>query len=565
LAKQFLEEVTDDDPQWGTIKNKLQTPIPRMNIYELVVVWETQQKVCKELLSALRSDRIPNRLKNFVTHHNLQIMRVAELNNLELIISVKRNVSENRKTIETLRRTYLPNGRVNKRNSKRQGYLDKMETAIKALQNHGSLIFVPPHSRAAYQLIQHIHDEITAHGSFQIVETAVQQKWLVPKLTRIYKRVRKACINCRFIDCQPITLPEGNLLAERCVNQYPFEVSGVDFAGPFDVLRRKYTKSYICIFTCPYSRAVSLQAMRNKDYASFLQAFEKFKYTRGVRPILVRSDNEKTFLTAADQEKLKNQHFEVEWKFNPPQSPHFGGIYERLIKMVKQKYARCYNRQRFDDFAEFEVAISYLEYIINNRPLFTSKDPVTQQIVVIRPSHFIHPGHPDQFDHDMTNLFSARTEEAAKAGLLERKVAQMNRFKRRVKLLFDETYVNMLRKVHLNKIFSRQEDPRLFVQVGEAVLIKPVSIFKEKSFFTKLNWPIGHVQKVHFDHRTNRPKALDVTYYDEKSQSDRELKNFPITHFAPLELSVEAAERFVGKNPSRTQGGEQTINCAMLN
>jgi hypothetical protein len=260
------------------------------------------------------------------------------------------------------------------------------------------------------------------------------------------------------MDTQPAPLPEGNLLAERCVNQHPFEVTGVDFTGLFDVLRKKRQKLYVCIFTCPYSRAISLQVMPNREYNSFLQAFEKFKHLRGVRPILVRSDNEKTFLTSADQEKLRNQCFETEWRINPPQSPNFGGTYECLIKMVKEKYAQCFNRQRFDSISDFEVAISYLEYIINNRPLFTQKDPITQKIVVIRPSHFIHPGHPDQFDHEMSNLFSARTEMASKEGLLEQTLTRLNKFKKRLKLLFDKTYVNMLCKVHLNKLYSRKEN-----------------------------------------------------------------------------------------------------------
>jgi hypothetical protein len=453
-------------------------------------------------------------------------------------------VRESRKLQETLRRTYLPNGRVNRRHFQRQGKLDKLNEAITALNSRSMLAFVPPWSTAGKQLVKYMHEEVTAHRSLHIVKVAIQQLWFVPRLSKLYKRVRKSCVNCRFIDCQPTPLPEGNLLAERCVNQYPFEVSSVDFAGPFNVLRRKRQKLYVCIFTCPYSRAVSLHVMLNRDYHSFLQAFEKFKHVRGVRPILIRSENEKTFLTSADQEKLHNQCFETEWRFNPPQSPNYGGVYERLIKMVKEKYARCYNRQQFDTIAGFEVAISYLEYIINNCPLFTQKDPVTQKLVVIRPSHFIHPGHPDQFDHEMTNLFSARTEQATKEGLLERDLVQIQKFKKRLKLLFDETYVNMLRKVHLNKMYSRKEDTMLAIQTGDAVLIKPITLFKETSLFTKMQWPIGQVTKTYIDERTKRVECLDVTYFDERVQRNRELRKLPVSHFAPLELRIEKAISF---------------------
>jgi hypothetical protein len=77
--------------------------------------------------------------------------------------------------------------------------------------------------------------------------------------------------------------------------------------------------------------------------------------------------------------------------------------------------------------------------------------------VVIRPSHFIHPGHPDQYDNEMSNLFSARTEMASKEGLLKQSLTWLNKFMKRLKLLFDETYVNMLRKVHLNKLYQEKK------------------------------------------------------------------------------------------------------------
>jgi hypothetical protein len=60
-----------------------------------------------------------------------------------------------------------------------------------------------------------------------------------------------------------------------------------------------------------------------------------------------------------DHEKLRNQCFETEWGINPPQSPRFEGVYKQLIKMVKEKYARCYNGQQFYTIADFKVANSY--------------------------------------------------------------------------------------------------------------------------------------------------------------------------------------------------------------
>ena len=101
--------------------------------------------------------------------------------------------------------------------------------------------------------------------------------------------------------------------------------------------------------------------------------------------------------------------------------------------MVKEKLARCFNRQRFTTFLDFDAAVTYLESVINNRPLYTKKAPVTGQYVVIRPSHFIHPGHPDQFDNNMTNLFQKRTEEAATAEQLKECLDNRNEIQKTTK------------------------------------------------------------------------------------------------------------------------------------
>jgi hypothetical protein len=46
---------------------------------------------------------------------------------------------------------------------------------------------------------------------------------------------------------------------------------------------------------------------------------------------------------------------------------------------------------------------------------------------------------------------------ASKEGLLKQSLTWLNKFMKRLKLLFDETYVNMLRKVHLNKLYQEKK------------------------------------------------------------------------------------------------------------
>jgi hypothetical protein len=190
------------------------------------------------------------------------------------------------------------------------------------------------------------------------------------------------------------------------------------------------------------------------------------------------------FETASLQEKLRTECYETEWHFNPPPSSWWGAMYERLIRMIKEKIARCFNRQRFDSFLNFQVAVKYVEAIINNRPLYARKDPISKRYTTIRPADFLHPNRQnDWFDEEMTNVFLKKTEEAASTRQLDENLRKQIKFQKRVKLLFNECYVNSLRTFHQNRFFENQKNPEQTLKVGDAVLIKPSTAFKDYSLF----------------------------------------------------------------------------------
>jgi hypothetical protein len=162
---------------------------------------------------------------------------MEELANIEIIVSKRRNICTMRKRAETQRRLHLPNGKVTRRRARKAGYLQELEKTLFKCEAGGTLLYVPPTSKAAHHLVNHYHSTVTAHSSLRIVELTLQQLWLIPKLTCIYKDVQRHCINCKLIDAKPCKLPQGDILSERVDSNFPFQVTGVDFSGPFDVLR----------------------------------------------------------------------------------------------------------------------------------------------------------------------------------------------------------------------------------------------------------------------------------------------------------------------------------------
>ena len=102
----------------------------------------------------------------------------------------------------------------------------------------------------------------------------------------------------------------------------------------------------MCLFTCFSSSAVHLEVAFGLDTSSFLNAFYRMVGHMGV-PEEIVSDNGTNFISANKelQDALKGvsvqklqedtSHHGVKWYFNPPLSPHFGGVFEAMIKAAK--------------------------------------------------------------------------------------------------------------------------------------------------------------------------------------------------------------------------------------
>ena len=106
----------------------------------------------------------------------------------------------------------------------------------------------------------------------------------------------------------------------------PFEVTGVDFAGPlkYKIRKKEERKCYVLIFTCAASRAVHLELTKSQEAEEFQRKLNSFIGRRG-RPRLMISDNAATFKTTAKLIKVirkseKLHDFlaaqDIHWRFN---------------------------------------------------------------------------------------------------------------------------------------------------------------------------------------------------------------------------------------------------------
>ena len=58
----------------------------------------------------------------------------------------------------------------------------------------------------------------------------------------------------------------------------------------------------------------------------------------------------------------------IKWNFNPPSAPHFGGVYETMIKAIKKAISAIQQNADTND-EELLTAFTGAESLINSRPL----------------------------------------------------------------------------------------------------------------------------------------------------------------------------------------------------
>jgi len=261
--------------------------------------------------------------------------------------------------------------------------------------------FIVPHNHhVARIIVNDLHN--VAHLGVEWTLSLLRSKYWVTKARVLIKSVKSACVTCKKLYSAPCEQKMSDFPAERLESVHPpFYHVGIDCFGPFQVkIGRSHVKRYGCLFTCLNTRAIHIEKLYSLETDSFLNGFRKFVSRRGA-PGKVWSDNGLNFIGAnneiakcmkelkADQILNYSVKHGFEWNFIPPNAPHKGGIWERIVRTIKRILSTLLigiETKLCDEV--LETVFCEVEAIVNSRPITKVSDCIND-LAALTPNHLL--------------------------------------------------------------------------------------------------------------------------------------------------------------------------------
>ena len=260
-------------------------------------------------------------------------------------------------------------------------------------------IILPGKSWVSRMLVQHYHQKDAEVGLNHMMASLRLRYWIVG-CRALVKGYLRSCFLCKKRNTKPLnplmaTLPRCRL----AIGSPAFHHTGVDYFGPILIRHgRSSPKRWGCIFTCLTTRAIHLEVAESLTTDDFINVLKRFVNRRGNAKALY-SDCGTNFkgahkelkdcLMALNQIEIGQYaaQEDMEWHFNPPDAPHMGGAWERLVGCVKVALRNIVKERLVTDF-QLMTLLTEIETIINSRPLTETSDDIND-LEALTPNHFL--------------------------------------------------------------------------------------------------------------------------------------------------------------------------------
>ncbi|EFO90331.1 hypothetical protein CRE_29160 [Caenorhabditis remanei] len=246
--------------------------------------------------------------------------------------------------------------------------------------------------------VQAVHEKYH-HSSPRYTLSKIRNEVWIPKGLSFVTRCIRQCQHCHREATKPIRQPSfPPLPSSRTEFAPPFTTIGLDYAGPIQAQSRNQTQSYwFIVLTCLTTRYTSIELVDSLSASSLLNALRRFSALYGT-PSTIITDNARQMHMMDDclkelKDQSKKPYFNsYDWpqfKFIPALSPWQGGIYERIVGIIKRCLSKAGAHKSLFQLDDLFTLLKETEAIINDRPLTTVD--ADSDLQSLRPCDFVHP------------------------------------------------------------------------------------------------------------------------------------------------------------------------------
>ena len=447
------------------------------------------------------------------------------------------------------------------------------EKSLSRLLGVPYLPILMPSSRAAvlFMIQAHRGEFGTVHNSVAETLARSRQKVWILRGRDLSKKVCSECYQCRrdnkvLAEQQMSRLKEESLTVCR-----PFTYISLDFAGPIlvkgAVNARATKKCWMLVYCCRSTKAVVILPTCGYDTQSFLLRHEEFVARHGA-PQSIVSDRGTQLVSAgivlakksskSDQDtpdkwnwaQITKQNQVTNWHFVPIGSPHFNGLPESTVKVLKKTLKLSLHPGVVLSYPELQTLLAKISYTVNSRPLglgnvsssSQQEDtmlPITPNMMLLARSSNLSP--PMEYSAD--DRFCTRLAYVAQV---------------------EKEWWDRWIKVVLPTLFSfkkwkvRKEN----MKVGELVMLRYPKQFKDDYCLAKVSQihpdSDGLVRKVTISYRKKNPREPADVYRSRPLISEQ----VAIHRLHRLELADETMLMDVDKMESAGDGVKQVDDSA---
>ena len=373
-------------------------------------------------------------------------------------------------------------------------------------------VILPRHDKLTRMLMEAAHQDCLHQGSGWTVYYFRKDFWC-SHATQVARSVIGRCVLCQRLRKATLQQGQGQLPPWRAdENARPFSYTGVDYAGPIVCFkpdpesRKKKSrpmimdkKLYFIVFSCLQTRALHLETVDSMATEPLNLAVRRFMARKG-KPHTFFSDNAKSFKKAAQEiEVLQEYHSAkgvrktliaegIQWKFIPERAPHWGGLWEKMVGLVKSVLRVTMQGKYTED--EIRTFVAEAEALVNSRPLApVSGDPGSAMPVT--PSELL-------FGYNITSAPLPQVATQGRMSTVKKIWARRQHLVQICRRKFVRDYIHLLRE-------HKRRPEYVDNQLSEGDLV----IFEDGGG-KRCDWPLGRIKKL-LPGRDGRVRAVILT------------------------------------------------------